>query len=311
MGEGKRTLIRKEILEFYTFCRYTYQYRQEVFFMLRNILGGIAVGIANIIPGVSGGTMMVILGIFQQAMEAIAGIFKPHNPKRKEQLIFLIEVLAGAAVGLVGFAKILNILFEHFPTQTIYWFIGLVVFSIPLFLKSEVKEQHVNLIWVLIGMALIFLINFLAPSSDHVQVNPSFPDITLLHCLTMIAAGFVSGFAMLLPGVSGSMVLLIFNQYYLFKSYVAAVTSFAPDVLISLVFIAIGVVLGILASAALTGIALKKSRIATLSFILGLIIASSIVLIPLNVNYDIVTILTSACAVVFGGAVVALLNKLA
>lgn len=279
--------------------------------MLRNLIGGIAVGIANIIPGVSGGTMMVILGIFQQAMDAIAGMFKLHNPKRKEQLIFLIEVLAGAAIGLVGFAKILNILFEHFPTQTIYWFIGLVVFSIPLFLKSEVKEQKVNWLWVLIGMALIFVINWLAPDSDQVQVNPAFPDITVMHCIIMIGAGFISGFAMLLPGVSGSMVLLIFNQYYLFKSYVAAVTTFAPDVLISLVFIGIGVVLGIVTSAALTGIALKKNRIATLSFILGLIIASSIVLIPLHVSYDIVTILTCAISVAFGGAIVALLNKLA
>lgn len=279
--------------------------------MLRNIIGGIAVGIANIIPGVSGGTMMVILGIFQQAMDAIAGMFKVHNPKRKEQLLFLIEVLAGAAVGLVGFAKILNILFEHFPTQTIFWFIGLVVFSIPLFLKSEVKGDKVNWLWIIAGMALIFIINFIAPDSDQVQVNPDFPPITMIHCFTMVAAGFISGFAMLLPGVSGSMVLLIFNQYYLFKSYVAAVTTFAPDVLISLVFIGIGVVLGIVASAALTGFALKKNRIATLSFILGLIIASSIVLIPLNAGYDIFTIFTSAFAVILGGALVALLNKLA
>ena len=116
---------------------------------------------------------------------------------------------------------------------------------------------------------------------------------------------------MLFPGVSGSMVLLIFNQYYLFKSYVAAVTTFAPDVLISLVFIGIGVVLGIVASAALTGFALKKSRIATLSFILGLIIASSIVLIPFHASYDVFTILTSAFAVILGGVLVALLNKLA
>ncbi len=279
--------------------------------MLRNLIGGIAVGIANIIPGVSGGTMMVILGIFQQAMDAIAGMFKVHNPKRKEQLIFLIEVLAGAAIGLVGFAKILNVLFEYYPTQTIYWFIGLVVFSIPLFLKSEVKQDKVNWVWVIGGMAPIFIINFLAPDSDQVAVNPTLPDISLLHCLTMIAAGFISGFAMLLPGVSGSMVLLIFNQYYLFKSYVAAVTTFAPDVLISLVFIGIGVVLGIVASAALTGFALKKSRIATLSFILGLIIASSIVLIPFHASYDVFTILTSAFAVILGGVLVALLNKLA
>ncbi len=277
--------------------------------MLRNLIGGIAIGIANIIPGVSGGTMMVILGIFQKAMDAIAGIFKAHNPQRKEQILFLGEVLIGAAIGLVGFAKVLNILFESYPTQTIYWFISLVVFSIPLFLKSEVKQQKVNWLWVCIGLALVFLINFLAPDSQQIAVNPEFPDISVMHCVTMIAAGFISGFAMLLPGVSGSMVLLIFNQYYLFKSYVAAVTTFAPDVLISLVFIGIGVVLGIVTSAAVTSVALKKNRMATLSFILGLIIASSIVLIPIHANYDLLTILTSAVAVAFGGVLVALLNK--
>lgn len=277
--------------------------------MLRNVIGGIAIGIANIIPGVSGGTMMVILGIFQKAMDAIAGIFKAHNPKRKEQILFLCEVLIGAAIGLVGFAKVLNILFESFPTQTIFWFISLVVFSIPLFLKSEVKDQKINWLWVGIGLALVFLINFLAPDSQQTAVNPEFPDISGMHCIVMTAAGFISGFAMLLPGVSGSMVLLIFNQYYLFKSYVAAVTTFAPDVLISLVFIGIGVVLGIVASAAVTSVALKKNRIATLSFILGLIIASSIVLIPIHADYDLLTIATSALAVAFGGILVALLNK--
>lgn len=279
--------------------------------MLRNIIGGIAVGIANIIPGVSGGTMMVILGIFQKAMDAISGIFKPHNPQRKEQLFFLVQVLAGAAIGLIGFAKVLNFLFEYYPTQTIFWFIGLVVFSIPLFMKSEVKGERVNWIWIILGMALIFIINYLSPASDTVVVNPAFPDVTIIHCITMVAAGFISGFAMLLPGVSGSMVLLIFGQYYLFKSYVAAVTTFQFDVLLSLCFIAIGVVLGIIASAAVTSIALKKNRIATLSFILGLIAASSIVLIPLDATYDLVTILTSGLAVIFGGLIVALLNKFA
>lgn len=279
--------------------------------MLRNIIGGIAVGIANIIPGVSGGTMMVILGIFQKAMDAISGIFKPHNPQRKEQFFFLVQVLIGAAIGLIGFAKVLNVLFEYYPTQTIYWFIGLVVFSIPLFLKSEVKGEKVNWVWILLGMALIFIIQFLSPAKDAVVVNPEFPDLSILHFIVMIGAGFISGFAMLLPGVSGSMVLLIFGQYYLFKSYVAAVTTFQFDVLASLCFIALGVVLGILASAAVTSIALKKNKIATLSFILGLIAASSIVLIPFNATYDLATIITSVLSVGFGGAIVALLNKFA
>lgn len=277
--------------------------------MFRNIIGGIAVGIANIIPGVSGGTMMVILGIFQKAMDSISGFFKPHNPQRKEQFLFLVQVLIGAATGLIGFAKVLNLLFEEFPTQTIFWFIGLVVFSIPLFLKAEVKQDKLNWIWVIIGMVLIFFINFLSPNTEGIEVNPSFPPISFIHLMTMMMAGFISGFAMLLPGVSGSMVLLIFGQYYLFKSYVAAVTTFAPDVLLSLVFIAIGVVLGIIASAAVTSIALKKSRTATLSFILGLIIASSIILIPLHVNYDLMMIFTCALTFLFGGLLVFVLNK--
>ncbi|MFR6100349.1 MAG: undecaprenyl phosphate translocase family protein [Longibaculum sp.] len=95
--------------------------------MIKNLIGGIAVGIANVIPGVSGGTMMVILGIFNRMMEAISGVFQKDNDHRKEDILFLLQVLIGAAVGLIGFAKILEFLFNHYPTQTMYWLIGLIV----------------------------------------------------------------------------------------------------------------------------------------------------------------------------------------
>lgn len=279
--------------------------------MIRNLIGGIAVGIANVIPGVSGGTMMVILGIFEKMMESIAGVFKPHNPKRMKHILFLVQVLIGAAIGLVGFAKILNYLFANFPTQTIYWFIGLVVFSIPLFLKAEMKNEKVNWLFVLIGIVVIFSINYFSPTKDNLAVNPAFPDVTVSHCITMLIAGFAGGFAMLLPGVSGSMVLLICGQYYLFKSYLAAVTSFSLDVLIPLGILGVGILAGIVVSAAVTAKAMKINKVATLSFILGLIIASSIVLIPLDASYDVMMILTCAIAVVLGGIVVFLLNKFA
>ncbi|MEG0591999.1 MAG: DUF368 domain-containing protein, partial [Coprobacillus sp.] len=104
--------------------------------MLKRIIGGISVGIANVIPGVSGGTMMVLMGIFDGIMEAIPGILQKDNPKRKEHFIFLFQVGIGVAVGLIGFAKILEYLFQVFPTQTMYWFIGLVGASIPVFMKK-------------------------------------------------------------------------------------------------------------------------------------------------------------------------------
>lgn len=277
--------------------------------MIKNLIGGIAVGIANVIPGVSGGTMMVILGIFNQVMESISGIFKPHNPKRKKDILFLLQVLLGAGIGLVGFAKVLEYLFAEFPTQTIFWFIGLVLFSIPVFMKSEMKSDRCSWLFLAIGMLLIFLINYMNPGKEDLAVNPEFPIVSVALCIEMIWIGFIGGFAMLLPGVSGSMVLLILGKYYLFKSYLANAISFQMDILIPLLFMGVGILLGIVVSAKITGFCLKRSRSATLSFILGLIIASSIVMIPLHAAYDIALILTSAVAFAFGGIVIVLLNK--
>ena len=159
-----------------------FYYNDEVFkgevSMIKNIIGGIAVGIANVIPGVSGGTMMVILGIFNRMMDAISGIFKKENPNRKEDIIFIFQVLVGAGVGIIGFAKILEVLFEYYPTQTIYWFIGLIAFSIPLFLKGEMKGEKLVIIPFICGLAIIFGLEFLNPGEGKVVVNPDFPALS-------------------------------------------------------------------------------------------------------------------------------------
>lgn len=278
--------------------------------MIKNLIGGIAVGIANVIPGVSGGTMMVILGIFNHTMEAISGVFQKENDHRKEDILFLFQVLFGAAIGLIGFAKVLEFLFDHYPTQTMYWFIGLIAFSIPLFLKGEMKGEKIKLIPLLCGLGIIFGLEFLNPGEGNVNVNPAFPSVDLMLCLTMVLVGIIGGATMLMPGVSGSMVLLIIGQYYLFKSYLANVTSFQLNVLIPLCFIGIGVIIGIVLSAKVCDYFIKRYKAGFLSFILGLIIASSLVLIPFTASYDMMVIISSALALVFGGIIVLGLGKL-
>ncbi|MBS5113229.1 MAG: DUF368 domain-containing protein [Coprobacillus cateniformis] len=278
--------------------------------MIKNLIGGIAVGIANVIPGVSGGTMMVILGIFNRMMEAISGVFQKDNDHRKEDILFLLQVLIGAAVGLIGFAKILEFLFNHYPTQTMYWFIGLIAFSIPLFLKGEMKGEKIKILPLICGLAIIFGLEFLNPGEGSVEVNPSFPTVTLILCLKMILVGIIGGATMLMPGVSGSMVLLIIGEYYLFKSYLANVTSFQLDVLIPLCFIGIGVILGIILSAKVCDFFIKRYKAGFLSFILGLIIASSLVLIPFDASYDVMVVVSSLLALIFGGVIVLGLGKL-
>jgi len=278
--------------------------------MIKNLIGGIAVGIANVIPGVSGGTMMVILGIFNRTMEAISGVFKKENNQRKDDILFLLQVLLGAAIGLIGFAKILEFLFNYYPTQTMYWFIGLIALSIPLFLKGEMQGEKLNVIALIAGLVVIFGLEFLNPGKDAVDMNPAFPVVSVVLCMKMIFVGMIGGATMLMPGVSGSMVLLILGEYYLFKSYLAHVTSFQMNVLIPLCFIGIGVILGIVLSAKVCDFFLKKNKGAFLSFILGLIIASSLVLIPFSASYDIFVVMTSILAFILGGAIVLGLGKL-
>lgn len=278
--------------------------------MIKNIIGGIAIGIANVIPGVSGGTMMVILGIFNRMMEAISGIFKRVNPNRKDDIIFIFQVLVGAAIGIVGFAKILEILFDYYPTQTIYWFIGLIAFSIPLFVKGEMKGEKLAIVPFVCGLAIIFGLEFLNPGEGNTVVNPDFPPLSSGLFIKMVIIGTISGATMIMPGVSGSMVLLILGEYYLFKSYLAHVTSFSLDVIMPLGFMAIGIAFGIVVSAKLCQYFTRTHKAGFLSLILGLIIASSLVLIPFDVSYDFNLILTSLLAALFGGIIVFGLSKI-
>ena len=278
--------------------------------MIKNIIGGIAIGIANVIPGVSGGTMMVILGIFNRMMEAISGIFKRVNPNRKDDIIFIFQVLVGAAIGIVGFAKILEILFEYYPTQTIYWFIGLIAFSIPLFVKGEMKGEKLAIVPFICGLAIIFGLEFLNPGEGNTVVNPDFPPLSSGLFIKMVIIGAISGATMIMPGVSGSMVLLILGEYYLFKSYLAHVTSFSLDVIMPLGFMAIGIAFGIVVSAKLCQYFTRTHKAGFLSLILGLIIASSLVLIPFDVSYDFNLILTSLLAALSGGIIVFGLSKI-
>ncbi len=276
----------------------------------KNIGGGVAVGIANIIPGVSGGTMLVILGIFDRLMSSISDVFKVKSDNRKVALFFLVQVLLGAVIGVVAFAKVVDWLFAHYATQTFFWFIGLVIFSVPSLMRNEMKGHKVSVPYLIVGIIAIAIIAWASPDKTDFTIT-EFPVITGLHLLLMVGVGLISGATMLFPGVSGSMIMLIIGQYYLFKSYVANVTGFQMEVLIPLTFLAGGIFFGILISAKLTSYLLKRSRRQTVSLILGLIIASAVILIPLGVTYTMGTIITSLVALGLGGLVVLGIDKIA
>lgn len=282
--------------------------------MIKNFLCGVAVGVANIIPGVSGGTIIVLLGLFDKLMEAISNVFKINISwkERIKSIKLIVQIGLGVVVGLVGFAKILEFLFVHAEIQTIMWFAGLILFSIPVLKKNEMKNEKINWIFFIIGLLVVGLLTYFVPNKDEVIVplqDILSNKITLVYILTLIALGAISGATMIFPGVSGSMVLLVLGYYHLFKGYVANVTSFEPKILIGLGFIAIGVLIGIILSAKLTNWLLKKYHKKTMSLIIGLIVMSAITIIPMT-GYNTITIITSILTFLFGGFVVILMDKL-
>lgn len=276
--------------------------------MLKTIIGGIAVGIANIIPGVSGGTMMVILGIFDPLMAAINDFLKLKSEHRLQDLIYIMQVLIGAVIGLVGFANVIEFLFANYYVPTMYWFIGLVVCSIPVLLKKEMKGQKFNISFFIIGILVIVAMYYFSPEKGDVVIT-EFPPVSIARLIKLVLVGCISGATMILPGVSGSMMMLIIGEYYYFKSYLANVLSFQINIIIPLFFIAIGIALGIILSAKITSYCLEKYRSQTMSLILGLIVASSIVLIPLSGYSGLVCVL-SVFAFILGGVIVFGIEKL-
>ncbi len=282
-------------------------------YMIKNFIGGILIGIANIIPGVSGGTVIVILGLFDKVMESISNLFKLKISlkERINSFLFLCQIGVGLIIGLVGFAKILEFLFVKFEMQTLYLFAGLILASIPM-LKKQEMEGKINPIYFVLGILLIGTIAYLNPgeSDNIVEIDTLLnTDLTLFYLLTLVLIGAISGATMIFPGISGSMVLLVIGKYHLFKGYIANVTSFNLNILIPLVFIAMGVGLGIIMSAKITNYLLKNFKQNTMSFIIGLIIMSSIIILPTS-GYNLINTLTSILMFIVGCILIILFDKL-
>ncbi|MCM1371015.1 MAG: DUF368 domain-containing protein [Clostridium sp.] len=281
--------------------------------MLRTFLGGILIGVANIIPGISGGTMIVLLGIFDKTMNSISDFFKFKIDKKRrlEAFKFLVILVIGMGIGLVGFAKILTFLFENFENQTLMCFAGLILFSLPIVKNKEIKDNKISIIWFILGILVIGALTFLSPSNTNSNITLEeliANNFTLIYILQIFLLGFISGAATIFPGISGSMILLILGWYHIFKGYVANITSFNPQILIGLCIIAIGVLIGIIVSAKLTSSLLKKYKTNTMSFILGLILMSAITIIPLK-GYDLVTTITSIITFIIGAIAITILGK--
>lgn len=255
-----------------------------------DFIKGIFVGVANVIPGVSGGTMAVSFGIYDKMLSSIANLLKDF----KKSVKTLLPIVVGMAVGVIGFTFIIPYLLENQPFITSAAFTGLILGGIPMIFssltatgKQKIKSNVILcvilfLIFVGIAIGMLFM-NGSEDSGVLLSANPS----TMIIVFFM---GVIASATMIIPGVSGSLVLMILGYYFgilsAVKDFISALKDFNIkemfDRALILAPFAIGCILGIFFISKLIEWLFAHYKQETFSAILGLIAAS-----PVSIFYKV------------------------
>ncbi|CDF11245.1 uncharacterized protein BN778_00483 [Mycoplasma sp. CAG:776] len=243
---------------------------------LINGIRGFCMALADSVPGVSGGTIAFILGFYDKFINSLDDLAYGDREKKKKALFFLFKIILGWLVGMVLAVLILTSLFEKHIYAVSSVFIGFIVFSIPLIVKEEkktLKGKYQNLIFTLLGIIAVVLITYLNPvTGDANAVDVSKLSMGLGFYVFVVAMIAIS--AMVLPGISGSTLLLIFGLYVPIISAIKELLHLNFDYLPVLIVFGLGVLTGILMVVRFIKLALKKYRSQSIYCILGLMVGS-------------------------------------
>lgn len=248
------------------------------------VLYGLVFGIANIIPGVSGGTMLVVFGCYDKVCGALSLNFK----EIKKNIVFLIFFGIGAVIGLLGFAVVIKWLFGSFPTETYMFFMGLIAGSVPLILRNATSrgEKFTPLCDVIMVLADAFVIYLSILEQSGAVASAADAEGIGAFALFLIA-GFTAAVAMIIPGVSGSFIMMLFGTYEIVISAIH-IHSLNFAVIIPT---AIGVVAGLVLGARLISFLMKRYRLFVFAAILGLVAGSLYAILPTGFGLNIDTLI--------------------
>lgn len=261
--------------------------------MLKLIFQGMAVGIANIIPGVSGGTMMVAMGLYDKLIHSITHL----KSEFKQALKLLVPIFLGAGIAIVGLSRLFEYLLENHPIPTNFAFCGLIAGSLP-FIVKKVKGHTVT-IGKLIPFLLFFGVVILMAIMGEEAGTAADVSLSILNVVKLFAVGVIAAATMVVPGVSGSMILMLLGYYdvilMLINDFVDAVLAFNPSEIFRLVIIlapfGIGVIVGIFLIAKLIEFIFAKAEVHAYYAIIGLILASPTAIL-LNTDWGKLSVLT-------------------
>lgn len=266
--------------------------------MLRHIINalkGFLIGASNVIPGVSGGTMAVLTGIYGRLVDSIASLSRTATWKAlfkgrfREfwQAIdgaFLLALGVGVLLSVASLAKLVTFVFDNYPIRTWAFFFGLVAASAVVMFKGMKGWKLSYVLCALAGVAIGVGVSLIpegeaVSSGEAICSAPSLPE-----CLYLFLCGAVAICTMILPGVSGSFMLLVMGRYEYVMNAISGLVSF-QNLGVNLLIIGcfgVGALVGILAFARFLHWLLARWEKPTMTLLLGFIIGSLVKLWPWN-----------------------------
>lgn len=264
------------------------------------LIKGFIMGIANIIPGVSGGTLALTLGIYENFIQAISHFFS----KLKENIEFLLPVVIGMGLSIVSMSRVIDYSYNKFPIPTTMFFMGLVIGGIPLLLNKLKDKKEKKQVSSYIIMSITFLFVIILALSDqlfNISLKANLTNITPVGYLLLFLVGVIAAATMVIPGVSGSLVLMLLGYYYQIIKLIKQLTKFknlGQNLVIAIVF-GLGIIIGIVLISKLIEYLFKKYETKTYFGVIGFIIAS-VIAIPIATFNNITNIKFSIPQILFG-----------
>lgn len=241
------------------------------------ILKGFIVGLANIVPGLSGGTMAIGLNIYEPLLDAI-GNFRKNIKKNS---LFLGLIIVGMALAIVLGSNIMIYLLDNHLVMITCLFIGLILGGVPsIITQSSLKISFKNIIVFLIFFTFLMLFSTLSEGDKIVSLD----NLTVLGFLILFGVGVIASATMVIPGISGSFVLVMMGYYKPILESIKEFTSFInlTSNFFILGFFGVGVIIGIVLISKIMTFLFNSNKELTYAAIMGIIIASVIILfIPL------------------------------
>ena len=246
------------------------------------VIKGFIMGIANIIPGVCGGTLALILGIYEEFIGAISHLFS----NLKKNICFLIPIAIGMVLAILSLSHVIDYSYKHFPIPTCLFFVGLVLGGIPMLLNKVKGKKETKKISSYIIFLLTFALVIVMACSDLIfgeGLKVSFNNMNLISYILLFLVGVVAAATMVIPGVSGSLVLMLLGYYYPVIAVIKEFTKFKNlgENIIILGIFGIGILVGIVLISKLIEFLFKKYEVKTYFGVLGFIVAS-VIAIPLS-----------------------------